>query len=83
MKPGKGQFDTDSLQKMGAALGWHRETVKDAPLKYSSEEGFSGGPGGTYAVNSKTDEAFEVGAANVKVKRKSPTPAQLAEKYRK
>ena len=25
MKPGKGQFDTGSLQKMGKALGWQRE----------------------------------------------------------
>lgn len=42
--------ETDSLEKMGKALGWRRETVPDEPLRYTSEEGFSGGPGGTHAI---------------------------------
>jgi hypothetical protein len=74
------KFDTDALRKMGEALGWTRETVEDAPIRYTSENGFSGGPGGTHAVKESTDAIVpNVGEPNVSVIRKFPPKKQYHE----
>lgn len=74
--------ETGSLQRMGEALGWRREEVEASPVRYSSEEGFSGGPAETWSLKEDKDGATvdairNVGSGYVKVKPKFPTKNEL------